>query len=104
MTCPNHLSEIARQEWNRIATDHPTADTTTLAAYCAAYGRWVDAEQKINEFGVVIKTKSGNAQTNPYVAIAEQSLNIMHKFLGLLNHKTIARPYSNAQQHSHIMS
>lgn len=88
MTCPDHLSELARLEWNRIVSEHPTEDTTTLAAYCAAYGRWVDAEQKINEFGVVIKTKTGNAQTNPYVAVAEQSLNIMHKFLGLLNHKT----------------
>jgi P27 family predicted phage terminase small subunit len=86
MTCPDHLSELARLEWNRIAAQHPTADSTTIAAYCAAYGRWVEAEQKINEFGVVIKAKSGNAQTNPYVAVAEQSLNTMHKFLALLNH------------------
>lgn len=86
MTCPDHLSELARSEWNRIAAEHPTADTTTLAAYCAAYGRWVDAEQNIQKFGVVVKTKSGSPQTNPYVAVAEQSLNTMHKFLGLLNH------------------
>jgi P27 family predicted phage terminase small subunit len=86
-TCPEHLGELARLEWNRIAAEHATADPTTLAAYCAAYGRWVDAEQKINEFGVVIKTKgSDKAQTNPYVAVAEQSLNTMHKFLSLLNH------------------
>ena len=86
MTCPKHLNDNAKAEWNRIAAEHSTADTTTLAAYCAAYGRWVDAEQNITKFGAVIKTKSGNPQANPFVAIAEQSLNTMHKFLGLLNH------------------
>ena len=92
--CPEHLSEIARSEWDRMTQDLiakgllTSTDGPALAAYCAAYGRWADAEQNIQKFGTVIKTKSGSVGQNPYVAIAEKALDTMHKFLSLLDAKT----------------
>jgi len=90
MPCPNHLSEAARSEWNRISADQKDAlspaDAPALAAYCVAYERWTDAELKIQEHGTIIKNKAGNAVPNPYVTVAQQSLDVMHKFLTLLQH------------------
>ncbi|HEX3739432.1 MAG TPA: phage terminase small subunit P27 family [Terriglobales bacterium] len=89
LVCPDHLSQSARAEWNRMVSveEITPEDAPALAAYCAAYGRWADAEEKIQEFGVVIQNKSKNPIQNPYVAVAQQSLSIMHKFLSLLQHK-----------------
>ena len=48
--CPPHLSEVARDEWQRIAGSLnkigllTQVDRTTMAAYCQCYGRWVEAE------------------------------------------------------------
>lgn len=91
MTAPEHLSTIARAEWDRLVLEQKDTltftDAPALAAYCAAYGRWVEAEKRIQESGTVVKDKAGKVMTNPYVAIAEQSLSIMHRFLSLLQHK-----------------
>ena len=55
-------------------------DRAALAAYCAAYGRWAQAEQAINRMAakdelnaaLMIKTTSGNAIQNPLVGIANK--------------------------------
>jgi P27 family predicted phage terminase small subunit len=89
--CPDHLSDRARAEWNRISIEQKAtltpADAPALAAYCAAYGRWVEAEEKIQEFGVIVQNKAKNPMQNPYVAVAQQSLSTMRDFLTLLQHK-----------------
>jgi phage terminase small subunit len=54
-TCPAHLSPSAKAEWKRLA--HmlhrlgviTELDRAALAAYCQAYGRWVEAERKLKE-------------------------------------------------------
>jgi P27 family predicted phage terminase small subunit len=52
-TCPQHLCPSAKAEWKRLAPQLfvlgvlTALDRTTLAAYCQAYGRWVEAEQKL---------------------------------------------------------
>jgi P27 family predicted phage terminase small subunit len=86
-TCPDHLDAIATEEWNRISIELvslgllTSVDRAALAAYCAAYGRWADAEINIQKYGTVIKTKNGNAIPNPYVGIANRGMDLMHKFL-----------------------
>lgn len=91
LVCPDHLSDAARVEWNRLSGEEKDTltpfDAPALAAYCAAYGRWADAELNIQKHGTIIKNKAGNAVSSPYVAVAQQSLDTMHKFLALLQHR-----------------
>ncbi len=86
--CPPHLDKGAKQEWKRISQELEecglltSVDRAGLAAYCAAYSRWSEAEKRIQEFGLVIKSpKSGFPIPNPYVGIANSSLNQMRKYL-----------------------
>ena len=84
---PDHLSVDALEEWNNIVDElvnlgiMTRIDTAALAAYCQAYGRWADAERKIQQSGLIIKTSNGNVVQNPFVGIANRSMEIMHKFL-----------------------
>ena len=64
-TCPAHLNLTAKAERKPLAqplflrgviTDD---DRATLAAYCQAYGRWVEAERKLAETPLLIKLPSG---------------------------------------------
>ena len=50
-TYPAHLSPTAKAEWKRLAQQLEKLgmisqlDRTAFAAYCQAYGRWVEAER-----------------------------------------------------------
>lgn len=86
--CPTHLDREARAEWKRIARELTglglltSVDRAALAAYCAAYSRWVKAEEQVQKFGLVIKSpKSGYPIANPYVGIANTALDQMRRFL-----------------------
>ena len=54
-TCPSHLCPPAKAEWKRLAARLTglriltELDRAALAAYCQAYGRWVEAERKLHE-------------------------------------------------------
>src|SRR5690348_3709942 len=59
---PQHLTEIAKAEWDRIApklaqlgllTD---LDRAALAAYCCAYARWSEAEEALKKTGTVVRS------------------------------------------------
>ena len=86
-SCPKHLSKVAKAEWKRISAELITlglltsVDRAALAAYCAAYARWAEAEEKLQQFGTVIKTKNGNPVQSPFVGVANRALELMHKFL-----------------------
>lgn len=84
---PAFLGTIAREEWNRkapllarmgVLTE---GDDAALAAYCQAYERFVEAEGKIRQSGLLIKTSSGNVIQNPLVGVANRAMELMHKFL-----------------------
>jgi P27 family predicted phage terminase small subunit len=62
----------------RILTD---LDRAALAAYCQAYGRWVEAERKLQETPLLLKMPSGYVQQNPRLTIANKQLELMHKYL-----------------------
>jgi P27 family predicted phage terminase small subunit len=79
-TCPVHLSAEAKAEWKRIVnTLHETGvlkwtDRSALAAYCEAYGRWVQAENLVRKSGLLIKTSNDNVIQNPAVGVANKAM------------------------------
>ena len=56
-------------------------DRTALAAYCQAYGRWVEAERKLKETPAILKMPSGYLQQNPWLTIANKQLELMARFM-----------------------
>lgn len=67
-SCPAHLSPTAKAEWKRLAGAlHQvglltSADRAALAAYCQAYGRWVEAEKKPAETPPILRTPAARAR------------------------------------------
>lgn len=85
--CPDHLSETAQAEWHRLAEILydmgvlTTVDRAALAAYCQAYGRWVEAEEKMKETPPMIRTPSGYVQQSPWMSVANKQLEIMGRYM-----------------------
>lgn len=84
---PAFLGTIALEEWNRkapllarmgVLTE---GDDAALAAYCQAYERFVEAESKIRQSGLLIKTSSGNVIQSPLVGVANRAMELMHRFM-----------------------
>ena len=85
--CPTHLSKAAKKEWKRIAPELEKLgllshiDMAALAAYCQAYGRWVEAEKKLKEIGhPLYKSKNGTVTTSPWLWVANKALDQILKF------------------------
>ena len=85
-TCPSHLLPSAKAEWKRLARElHDLGvitrlDRAALAAYCQAYGRWVEAEKKLQETPAILKMPSGYIQMNPWLTIATKQMELMQRF------------------------
>lgn len=81
--CPAHLSAPAKSEWARLTQELlalgllTQMDRAALASYCQAYGRWVAAEEKIEQSGVLVKSKTGVPIQNPYLSIANRAMEQM---------------------------
>ena len=95
--CPEHLSIEAQAEWHRLAQVlHDIGvltiiDRAALAAYCQAWGRWVEAEEKLAETPSLFKTPSGYVQQSPWLAIANKQLEIMNRYMTELGLTPAAR-------------
>ena len=67
-TCPAHLMPTAKAEWKRLARYlHDLGviselDRAALAAYCQAYGRWVEAERRLKEPPALLKPPAVRTQ------------------------------------------
>jgi P27 family predicted phage terminase small subunit len=85
--CPEHLSDEARTEWHRLVDTLVSmgvitiVDRAVLAAYCQAYGRWVEAERKLQETPVLFKTPSGYVQQSPWLNIANRQMELMGRYM-----------------------
>lgn len=83
---PAHLDDEAKIEWDRISQELETLglltsiDRAALAAYCHAWSTWVEAVEKLQSMGKIIKAPSGYPMVNPYVAIHNKALDYLHKF------------------------
>jgi len=77
---PEHLDPEARREWERVTQELHAVGAVAqlyrgpLAAYCAAWSRWIAAEKQIVATGgEVVKSPSGFPIQNPYLAIANRA-------------------------------
>lgn len=95
--CPPHLDAVARKEWRRLAKPmHDAgvltiADRAALAAYCQAYARWVEAEEKLKETPMLLKTPSGYVQQSPWLTIANKQMELMNRYMSELGLTPVAR-------------
>ena len=86
-TPPQHLDEVAREEWARIGAELlrfnlvSEMDRAELAAYCQCYSRWVAAEKGVAREGLTRETIKGGIIQNPLVGVANRSMELMHRFL-----------------------
>ena len=89
-TCPAHLSPTAKAEWKRLARTLnkigvlTQVDRAALAAYCQAYGRWVEAEKKLKETPVLLKTPAGYVQQSPWLTVSNKQMELMAKYMAEL--------------------
>jgi P27 family predicted phage terminase small subunit len=97
--CPRHVYGDGRREWNRIAKAMHEAglltqlDRAALAAYCAAYGRWVQAEDALRAVPVLlIQSKSGGLYQNPYLSTVQSTFRDMLRAIGELGLSPTSRP------------
>ncbi|MCH7793429.1 MAG: phage terminase small subunit P27 family [Planctomycetes bacterium] len=86
-TCPIHLTEAAKHEWRTIAPKLmrlgllTELDRAALAAYCQAWGDWIEARRAIKLSGTVVKAPDGGLMLNPYLKVATIAAKQMHEFL-----------------------
>ena len=88
--CPMHLGAAAKKEWKRITPKLKDLgvisqiDMAALAAYCNAYGRWVDSEKILKSMGssgLIHETDTGYQQMSVYLQISNRAVEQMFKFL-----------------------
>lgn len=85
--CPAHLNAAGRDEWDRLV--HvlcdmgvvTSVDRAALAAYCQCYGRWVEAEEKLQTTPMLLKTATGYVQQSPWLSIANKQLELMGRYM-----------------------
>jgi P27 family predicted phage terminase small subunit len=77
---PEWLDDAAKAEWRRVAPILvrngllTEMDLDALTAYCHAWCVWKDANAKIRQFGMVIKSPSGYPIPSPYLPIANKAM------------------------------
>jgi P27 family predicted phage terminase small subunit len=87
-TCPAWLDSEAQAEWNRVTAELDAmgilslADRSALTAYCKAWSRWVEAEEQVRKFGMIVKSpEKGFPMKSPWLCIADQALEAMRKLM-----------------------
>ncbi len=84
---PEHMSDLARTEWDRVAPVLFNArivtelDRSTLAGYCESWGNYVNASVQLQQYGAVLFSKEKNAAyRSPYLDVMNSALKQMHVF------------------------
>ena len=85
---PEHLSDEAKREWRRMSKTlfdlglMTEIDRAALAAYCVAWGRWVEAENNLKKYGtVMLSPDKGWPVQSPYLSIANRAMEQLQKFM-----------------------
>ena len=88
-SAPDYLGDTAVAVWRELGRMLLTAglytvvDKYALAMFCAAAGRWIDAERKIQETAIVLLSKDGKTPyQNPYLSIANRAWDQMRQMFG----------------------
>lgn len=87
---PRHLKGEALKEWKRVSVELETLglisqiDRAALAMYCTAWGRYVDAENKLRELGeagLVDETPNGFKVQGVWLNISNKAMEQCIKYL-----------------------
>lgn len=70
----------------------PSVDRAVLAAYCQAYGRWVEAEEKLKETPLLIRTPSGYVQQSPWLNVANRQMELLGRYMAEIGLTPASRP------------
>lgn len=88
--CPRHLKGPALKEWRRVTVELEQLglishiDRAALAMYCTAWGRHVEAEEKIQalgEAGLVDETPNGFRVQSVWLNISNKAMDQCKSFL-----------------------
>lgn len=94
---PRHLTPAAAREWRRVVRllegmgVVSAIDAAALAAYCQAYGRWVEAEDRLRESPLLYRTPGGHVQQSPLLGIIYKQLELMGRYMVELGMTPAAR-------------
>ena len=84
---PTILGGEALLEWHRITAELlqlglvTKVDRAALAAYCQAWGRWVEAEEHLKSEPIIFKSPSGYPVLSPWWVVANKAVEQMHSLL-----------------------
>jgi len=112
---PKFLNRWAKNEWKRITPELERLglltkiDRTHLAAYCQAYGKWVEVENKINELSEIeikksgnasmaylLKTQAGNVIISPLMSVSNRCVEQMGAFAKEFGMTPVSRTHLNS--------
>lgn len=95
--CPTFLSDTARAEWRRLASQLHEAgilknvDRAALAAFCDSYGRFADLTAALVNEPLTFTTQTGYQSPNPKVKMAATAKSDMLKWASQLGLTPSAR-------------
>ena len=88
---PEHFTEDARKEWDRISVELynlgllSNIDLAALAIYCTAYGRYAEAERHLKDEGVLKKKDPNDPDCdyhyNQWVGVSNKAIDLMKSML-----------------------
>src|SRR5262245_28072001 len=75
----------ASAEWTRVAPMLrvcgviSNAERSSLIALCQQWSRYLQAQDRVIELGMVVKRANGSPMVNPYLAVADTCLSHCHR-------------------------
>ena len=94
---PAHLQGLQRACWNEVArvlvakNIYDKDREMMLAAFCVQYARFLTADEKVKEQGLIILNKKGAGMHNPYVGISNSAYDRAVRLASeLVSHRSVA--------------
>lgn len=84
---PHVLSEEAKKHWRTVVKQLHAAkvmtrlDIDALALYCEAYARWVEANESLVKYGMIVKSPGGFPMQSPWLSISNKAFEQMRAML-----------------------
>jgi phage terminase small subunit len=71
---PKDLNEIALKKWSELIKVYRVNNQTKdiILAICQCYSRFIEAEQHMNDKGMLYKNLSGKIEPSPMITISNQ--------------------------------
>lgn len=95
--CPSHLKGRECERWQKtseVLTAKNIYDVDTedvLVAYCVQYARFLDAEDKIREYGITTTGSHGGTVLSSWVAASNQAYDRLVRLAGELGLTPVSR-------------